>query len=266
MKNIISSSKNDKIKYLSKLYNSRKRKKESKYILEGENIVLEAMNSNAKFDSIYMTPEFNKSIAANKIKEKLSDNTNIYIIEENIFNELADTVNPQGIIAIVDEPVYDKNLFLKKKKRILVLDRVQDPGNMGTLIRTALAADFDGIISLKGSVDIFNLKVLRSTMGAIFNIPIIYNVSLEELKELLNDSSYKIISTDLNAKKYYYQLNYNFPLLLVIGNEARGVSYKLNEMADIAIKIPLPGNIESLNAAISGGILMYHIILQDNIG
>lgn len=265
MKEIISSNRNYKIKYLKKLYNSRKRKKEGKFVLEGYRLIEEAINLGAGIESIFMSPGFAESGQGREIQGVVSD-TLIELVDENILIELADTVTPQGIIAVVNEPRYDRKSFLKESERILVLDRVQDPGNMGTLIRTALAAGFDGIIALKGSVDIFNLKVLRATAGAVFNIPIYSNIDLKGFIEIIhNNKRYRIITTDPRGELYYHQLEYNYPLMVVVGNEAHGIRDEIYDHSHYRVKIPIIKEIDSLNAAIAGALVMYQVVLKQEL-
>lgn len=259
---IINSENNNKIKYLRKLYSKRYRKKEGKFIIEGYRIIKEAWKSGANFDSIFMTPEFASSCEGQQIKKMVGD-SNIILVEESLFADLADTVNPQGILAVVVEPEYRVKDFLDKSELVLVLDRIQDPGNMGTLIRTALAAGVDIIISLKGSVDIYNLKVLRSTMGAIFSIPVITGMDLTNFKKVI--SGFKVISADLSGNQYHYEQDYKEPVMLVIGNEANGIRKEILDISDSIVKIPIFGKIDSLNAAVAGGILIYEAAIRKNI-
>ena len=265
IKDIITSSNNDAVKYLKKLYKTSKRKREGKFVLEGYRLIDEALKIGADFNFLFMTPEFKKSPKGQKIAENLSRETNLKIISDNLLEEIADTVNPQGIIAIVEEIEYDLDTFKKNSNNILILDRVQDPGNVGTLIRTAAAAGFDGIITLKGSVDIYNLKVLRATMGAIFSIPIIDKMEIDGLKEFIHNAEkeFQVICAEPSASDYYHETEYKKPLMLVIGNEAHGVRDELIKLSNLLVKIPLNNNIESLNAAMAGGILLYNIMYSN---
>ena len=261
MENKISSNKNDKIKYLKKLYNSSKRKKEGKFILEGFRLIKQAYESGARFDYLFVTNSFKNS---EKYRELISNSklqNNSYLITKKLLNEVADTVNPQGIIAIVSEIDYNIERIINENKKILVLDRIQDPGNLGTIIRTAAASGFEAVISLKGTVDIYNLKVLRATAGAIFNIPFLNKMNYSKFKEYLNRefADYQLICSDVNTKKYYHKAKYDQKALLVIGNEGNGIRDDLLKKADLKIKIPLNNNIESINAAMAAGILMYKI-------
>ena len=262
IQDIVTSSNNDAVKYLKKLYQTSKRKRKGKFILEGYRIIDEALKYNTDFDMLFMTPEFGQSEKGEYINNKLGSKVTVKYISEDLLQQVADTVTPQGIIAIVKKVSYNLDNFKSNLDNILVLDRVQDPGNMGTLIRTAAAAGVDGIITLKGSVDIYNLKVLRATMGAIFSIPIIDKMELSELKELIHSTErdYQIVCAEPTATDYYFESKYKSPVLLVIGNEAHGVREELISLSDYLVKIPLNNNVESLNAAMAGGILLYNIM------
>ncbi len=259
---VITSINNPRIKYLRKLTDNRQRKKEGKFILEGYRLIEEALRSGASIDTIFMTPEFADSREARDITEMITEQGLVIPVDERLFNRMADTINPQGIIAIAEEPVYDSS-FLIDAELVLVLDRLQDPGNMGTMIRTALAAGVDGIICFKGSVDIYNLKVLRSTMGAIFNLPILTGVDMAYFRKITAD--FRVISADLSGQVYHYEPEYKAPVMLIIGNEAHGVRGELLELSNQIVKIPILGQIDSLNASVAGGIMLYEIALKKSL-
>lgn len=260
MPEIISSSTNNRIKELQKLYRKKYRKELGRFVLEGYRLIEESIKGGAEVVHIFMTPDFFNGTEGKVICELLIELTKISLVEEKILAEVTDTVNPQGVVAVVEEPGYKINEVLEDSKLLLVLDRIQDPGNMGTIIRTAVAAGVDGIIVLKGSVDIFNLKVLRSTMGAIFKIPIVTGIDLEMLFELCNDlkGEFALISADLSGKPYNH-LNYPERVMLVIGNEANGISTDILNISTLKVTIPIIGEIDSLNAGVAAGILMYKI-------
>ena len=183
----------------------------------------------------------------------------VYKTTNKIFEDLTDTENTQGIIGVVkfkqrtlEENLTDDNRF------VLILDRIQDPGNMGTIIRTADAAGVDAIIALKGCVDIYNPKVIRSTMGSIFDMNVIH-ATQEEALRVLKLKKFDIVSSYLDTNNYYNTVEYNYKTALVIGNEANGINEELVSKSDVLVKIPIYGKAESLNAAISSAILMYEI-------
>ena len=259
----ISSEQNQKIKYLKKLYSKRGRQERGKLVLEGYRIIEEALKSSAVFEKIYMSSEFLKSDEGQFFKDiyiNKDKKGQVLIIDKKILNKIADTDTPQGVIAVVDEIEYEADDLFKKKGILLLLDRIQDPGNMGTIIRTAAAAGLDGIVILKGSVDIYNLKVLRATMGAIFKIPLLQGLTLEEFFELLAKSNYRLLSTDLKTDRYYHQQEYQSPLIIAIGNEANGLDEKILQKSDYRIKIPITEEIESLNAAVAAGVIIYKVL------
>lgn len=263
MVEIISSEQNQKIKILKKLYNRKNRRKKGKFVLEGYRIIDEALKSKTIFDNIYMSPDFYNSEQGQSLMDifqKKYDLDTLVIVKKKLLNKISATNSSQGVVGVVNEIEYELREVFFKKEILLLLDRIQDPGNMGTIIRTAVAAGVDGIIILKGSVDIYNLKVLRATMGAIFKIPLIQNISLDKFFYLFNNNRYKLISTDLSAEKYYHKLDYREPSIIAIGNEANGLQEKIIANSDYTIKIPVIGEIDSLNAAIATGIILYKVL------
>ena len=257
---MITAKDNDKVKYTKSLLKSKNRNKESKFIIEGYRILTLAIECNAKIDYVFINEEFEKKTEHVEFLEILkSKNINTYKTTNKIFNELVDTESTQGILAVVkfNQRTIQENL--KDEHRfVVILDRIQDPGNMGTIIRTADAAGVDAIIALKGCVDIYNPKVIRSTMGSIFDMNIIH-ATQEEAVRLLKLKNFDIVSSYLDTNNYYDKVEYNYKTALVIGNEANGINDELVSKSDVLVKIPIYGKAESLNAAISSAILMYEI-------
>jgi len=254
----ITSIKNDKIKNLRKLYQKKYRKQKGQFILEGLRLTRGSYNAGANLDTIYITKDFYNNLIKNEAF-LINNQDKIVFVSNKLIKEVADTENPQDIITVVNEPNFNEKQVLSKEY-ILILDRVQDPGNMGTIIRTAVAAGFQSLIITKGSVDVFNLKVLRSTMGAIYSIPFIKDVDLDKVKAMLNNKKQYIYAADLNTEQYYNELKYKRPLSLIIGNEAHGIREELLDLANQKLKIPIRGDIESLNAAVAAGLIMYEIL------
>ena len=257
---MITAKDNDKVKYTKSLLKSKNRNKESKFIIEGYRILTLAIECNAKIDYVFINEDFERKTEYVEFLEILkSKNINTYKTTNKIFNELVDTESTQGILAVVkfNQRTIQENL--KDEHRfVVILDRIQDPGNMGTIIRTADAAGVDAIIALKGCVDIYNPKVIRSTMGSIFDMNIIH-ATQEEAVRLLKLKNFDIVSSYLDTDNYYDKVEYNYKTALVIGNEAYGINDELVSKSDVLVKIPIYGKAESLNAAISSAILMYEI-------
>ncbi|MBY2475559.1 RNA methyltransferase [Clostridioides difficile] len=256
----ISSKDNEKLKYTKALLKSKNRNKELKFIIEGYRIVVLALECSANLDYVFINEDFeNKKEHVELLEDLDKKNTKIYKTTNKNFKELVDTENTQGIIGVVS--FKEKNLkenINDKDKFVLILDRIQDPGNMGTIIRTADSAGVDAIIALKGCVDIYNPKVIRSTMGSIFDMNII-NASQDDTVDMLKSLDFNIVSSYLNTDNFYDKIDYGSKVALVIGNEANGINEELVSKSDILVKIPIYGKAESLNAAISSAILMYEI-------
>ena len=185
----------------------------------------------------------------------------IWILEGELFDKLTDTENSQGVIAQVEIKEDPAEEFFEKLRtgNILVLDRIQDPGNAGTMIRTAEAAGFDGIAALKGTVDIYSPKVVRAAAGSLFRMPVLSGITDHELVGRLKDTASQLAVTSADGGSDCFESDLKGPVALAIGNEGRGVSESLMDAADIRLMIPMEGKIESLNAAVAAGILMYQI-------
>ncbi|MBS5786747.1 MAG: RNA methyltransferase [Clostridioides difficile] len=255
----ITSRDNEKLKYTRSLLKAKNRNKESKFIVEGFRILSLALESGTKIDYIFINDDFENKEEHKKLLEEFESwDVDIYKTSNKNFNELVDTENTQGIIGVKSFKFKSLKESLTDQKFIVVLDRVQDPGNMGTIIRTADAAGVDAVVILKGSVDIYNPKVIRSTMGSIYSMNII-NSEEKEIVDVLNQKKFNIVSSYLDTDNYYDKTDYGSKVALVIGNEANGVSDYLVSKSDTLVKIPMYGSAESLNAAISSAILMYEI-------
>lgn len=256
----IESKNNILFKDLKKLKDKKKYREEKKqYIIEGFRFVKEAIKANAYLESIIITENFynKEKIFIDSINEQ---GLKIIIMSKILLDELCDTENPQGIIGVVQ--INDK--ILKEGNTVILVDKVQDPGNMGTIIRTAHAVGARGIITTKGTVDIYNDKVLRSSMGSIFYVPVIEDYDLEIVKNLKNQG-YKLLVSSLQGKNNFFEEKLTGNIIIAVGNEGNGVSDEVYEISDIKVKIPMPGNSESLNVAIATSVMMYEKLRQDSI-
>ena len=177
-----------------------------------------------------------------------------FIVNEKIKNSISQTESPQGIFAIVKMKEFSIEF---RDKRFVILDRIQDPGNLGTIIRTSDAAGFNTIILDKGSVDPFNPKVVRSSQGSLFHLKII-NFDIKRIIEELKDRGVKILGTSPKGDKIYTDVNIRDRLAIVFGNEAKGIRDEILSMCDETIRIPIYGRAESLNVSVSSGIILYH--------
>ena len=258
--NVISSKENKYIKHIRKLKEKKHRDQNSEYIIEGLKMVEEAIQEKAQIKNIIICDDCEKTGSIPKDLMYEIAKYNCVYVTKKIFEILTEVVNPQGIIAVVGKENKESNID-KDQEIILALDDIQDPGNLGTILRTADSVGLKQILVSKGTADAYNPKVVRSTMGAIFRIKIIECENLEDkLKELQKDD-YKILVTSLQTKQNIYDVKYN-KTVIVIGNEANGVSENIQKTADKKVKIPMIGKTESLNASVATGIILYEYVRQ----
>ena len=233
--------------------------------IEGRNPIIEALRSDRPIDKL-MISNTSKEGSIKKIIGMAKDkNIVVQYVDRNKLDEISTSHSHQGVIAVVSDYKYYEleDLFEIARERgedpfLIILDEITDPHNLGTIIRTADSAGVDAIILLKGCVDIYNPKVIRSTMGSIFDMNIIQTTQ-DEAVDFLKANNFDIVSSYLHTESYYNETTYDGKIALVIGNEANGINDELISKSDKLVKIPIYGNAESLNAAISAAILMYEI-------
>ena len=216
----------------------------------------EALKENAKIKSIIICDDCkNQNIIPSDLMYEIAKLNCIYV-SEKVFNTITDVINPQGIMAVLEKPQNTENTIDYTASNFLILDNIQDPGNMGTILRTADSLGLNQIIVSKGSADIYNLKVVRSTMGAIFRVKVIESENLVKTIKTMKKHKINVYATDLRTDKSIYSVDYN-KSAIVIGNEANGVSNDVLQEATEKIKIPMLGKTESLNAAVATSIILY---------
>lgn len=256
----ISSKDNSLIKELRKLKEKKYRIREGRFIVEGFRFVEESIDSSFNVTHIIINESSKDKYNEWELNDKVKAHTKVYMVSEPLFKSISSTESPQGILAIVE----NKSMDIEDKVGFYVLaDRVQDPGNMGTIIRTAHAAGALGVITTEGTVDVYNEKTLRSTMGSIFYIPILENKDLNFLNDL-KKKGYKFLVSSLESKNNIYDLNLkNQKSVICIGNEGKGISEEVFSLGDENFKIPMPGGAESLNAAVAAAVIMFEIVRQN---
>ena len=184
-------------------------------------------------------------------------------VENGVFRQMCDTQTPQGILTVLRQPSYQMQDLLKEKNPlIMVLEDLQDPGNAGTIIRTGEGAGVSGVFLTKTCVDITNPKVIRATMGSVYRIPFLYVEDVVSLKQQLQDRGIRFFAAHLQGKNSYDREDYKGGTAFLIGNEGKGLTDQAAEAADCLIRIPMCGQVESLNAAMAAGILMYEAARQ----
>jgi len=257
----IESKENNLFKNTKKLKERKNRNKSNKYIIEGFRLVQEAFKAKVNIDCLIVTKDGAEKIDQFLLKH-ITEDLKIYEISDNLFKELISTESPQGILAVINMNIMP---VLANGNFYLLCDKLQDPGNLGTIIRTAHAAGVQGIILTKGTVDIYNEKAIRSTMGSIFYIPIHYDDDNLSLVKSLKDEGFNLVVTSLDTDKDFFEEDLRGKTILTVGNEGNGVSAEVLDLADTKVKIPMPGNAESLNVAIATSVIMYEKVRQDRL-
>ncbi|QIL46445.1 RNA methyltransferase [Vagococcus coleopterorum] len=249
--NEITSSQNNYIKSLKKLTKKKERTSQGRYLLDGEHLVGEALKSGTEIEAILYSREF----LENHSNLSISDNVETYLLSNEIMKQLSFVPAPQGIMAVVKLPT--NKVELKTNQPILVLDNVQDPGNVGTMIRTADAAGFGTVFLGEGTADIYNDKVLRSMQGSHFHIDVIEGTILE-LMSTLSEKNIPVYGTELNPQAVCYrEIKPMEQFALVMGNEGQGVGAEILAQTTKNVYIPIVGEAESLNVAVAAGVLMF---------
>lgn len=260
----IKSNKNSLIKEIKSLYRSKQRKKLGLFIVEGIKIVDEIIDGSYPFKNIVYTDYLLDNKEGKELFLKIKNIKNLVHVPEHIFKEISDTESPQGILGLVNIPVNKiEDLKLDNVSLLLYLDKVQDPGNMGTIIRTADAFNVEGIIVVDGCVDPYNPKVARATMGSIFRVPLYFvDDGVSEIKKL-KEKKMKLYSSSLIGSVDIMEIDFKHSIV-AIGNESNGVSPEIYDLSDKLIKIPMPGQSESLNAGVAASIIMYQSMVGNN--
>jgi TrmH family RNA methyltransferase len=246
------------VKDTKKLKEKRFRVERGQFLVEGFRFVEEALKSRFKVSCIFLSEEAIDKWHNFRMEEKLQSGSKLYIVKEAVFKLLSSTETPQGVIAVVNQ----SNVSIDVEDGFYVLiDKLQDPGNVGTIIRSAHASGASGVIVTKGTVDIYNEKTLRSTMGSIFNIPIIEDNDLKVI-DLLKSKGFKLIVSSLDNSNNFYEVDLTGNVIIAVGNEGSGISQEIYRLGDVRVKIPMPGNAESLNAAAAASIMMFEAVRQ----
>ena len=247
----ITSKSNEHIKHLKKLYQKKFREEFSEYVIEGIKIVKEAIAEGQIIKSVYVNEDSKEEIISAIPEITKMD---LVIVEKNVFQDISGVTNPQGIIAIVKKN--EDNRISYEEDFYLILDGISDPGNLGTIIRTADSLGIKQIIVSNNTVEVFNPKVVRSTMGAIFRVKIIEVESIVDIIAKMKERKIRVYATDLDTDKTIYSVSYE-KAAVIIGNEANGVEDTVKKVASEKIKIPMLGKTESLNAAVATSIILY---------
>ncbi len=263
---VISSKDNEFIKHIKKLKDKKYRDLNNEYIIEGIKIIEEAINEKANIKQVVICDDCEKtSNIPKELMYEIAKQECVYVTSK-LFESLTDVTNPQGILAVVEKNTMKSAVVGSEEidydqDMIVALDDIQDPGNLGTILRTVDSIGINQILVSKGTADGYNPKVVRSTMGAIFRVKIIECEDLEKTLKEIKKHKFEIVVTSLQTENSIYDINYK-KKVIVIGNEANGVEEKIQKLADKKVKIPMLGKTESLNASVATGIILYEYVRQ----
>lgn len=255
----ITSKNNYQLKYLRKLSSKSFRDAEAVFAIEGTKLFLEAVKKELVFKQIFVTNDWlesNAGTSSDCLLSLVEQNVTVTTITPSILASVSSLQKPEGIICILPK----LSVPVRQFKRYVLLEDVQDPYNVGTIIRSADAAGFDCVVTSARTADIYNEKVLRGAMGSVFHLPIYQVESLLDYARQLKKQSVTVIGTSLMGSSLWERAPLTGSFAMVMGNESRGMSNEMSECCDILLKIPILGQAESLNVATAAGIIMYDLI------
>ena len=257
---VITSRDNEQIKQIRKLKDKKYRDAMGLYVVEGIKTVNEAIAENADIQTIVICDDSDEQ---EELKSKMLYSVakfEILYVSEGVFEAISHVMHPQGILAVIKKKEKTTEINYNDDV-IMILDDIQDPGNLGTIIRTVDSCNLSQIVISKDTTDPYSPKVVRSTMSGIFRVNIVESENLPETIKEIKKNGYKIVETTLSTSKTVYDIPYK-KTAIVIGNEANGISKEVMALADEKVKIPMKGRTESLNAAVAAGIVLYEAVRQ----
>lgn len=255
---MITSKTNKQVKFVNALIKKAKtRREEDLFVAEGIRMCGEIPRE--RIHTLYVSENFQKTAECAAMADGVR---RVEVVSEEVFKALSDTQTPQGILALVKQSHYTLDEVLKKPALLMILETLQDPGNLGTIIRAGEGAGVTGIIMDSHTADIYNPKVTRSTMGSILRVPFVYTEDLPQTLTELKKNGICLYAAHLQGENNYEQEDYTGNTGFLIGNEGNGLSDTVTGLADCFIRIPMAGRVESLNAAVAASVLMYEAARQ----
>lgn len=264
---MITSTANQKVKWVVQLNKKPgQRKKEGLFVAEGIKMFLEAPESG--LEEVYVSESFFGDGALRQEAAMKLERCGYETVSEAVFAKMSDTQSPQGILCVLRQPVHtlEEMLGTDGTPLLLVLENLQDPGNLGTIMRTGEGAGVSGIVMSRDTVDIYNPKTIRATMGSVYRVPFLYAEDIRETVKRMKQGGMGIYAAHLDGRKYYDECDYRRPTAFLIGNEGNGLTEETAGLADTYIRIPMAGKLESLNAAVASALLIYEAAGQRRRG
>lgn len=259
---MITSSDNKGVKAVIQLEQKAKaRREQGLFVAEGVKMFLEAPVD--MIEKVYVSEAFLRQMPETCRAKLETESLHYETVSDEIFIKMSDTKTPQGILCVVRQSRYtESTMFKTPNPMFIILEAIQDPGNLGTIFRAAEGAGVSGIIMSDDTADIYNPKTIRSTMGAVYRMPFLYVQDLNTIIEEMQKKNITVYAAHLQGAKAYDECNYQSGTAFLIGNEANGLRDETAAAADMAIKIQMLGNVESLNAAVAASVLMYEAARQ----
>ncbi len=266
---ILTSTQNPLVKQVRRLHQAKERQQEQAFLIEGTHLLQEAFAVQHPLQLVCATEAWQEhhptlwQQAIDSSARASGDHTRTELVTEKVLAAMTTTVTPDGVIAVADRTTTSQPSLTSKL--VLALDRLQDPGNLGTAIRTAAAAGADGIWTSTDSVDLDHPKVLRASAGQWFRLPMAKTDDLLELAHTYRSNGSQIIATGMTANLDYWQIDFTQPTFILLGNEGQGLSSELMAVADRIVKIPMQPTVESLNVSITAALILYESRRQNSL-
>lgn len=255
-----------RLKLFQKLTQKKYRKEERKFLIEGIHLAEEALDSGWEVEALLVCPDILRDRAENIERRAKSGGVEVYEISERELSKLSDTVTSQGIIGVVTERQAEHQGFWKsqpKKSLVVAMENIADPGNAGTMLRTCDWFDVQGVVMSAGTAELFNPKVVRSSMGAIFHLPVLQDVDVNSVMKEAKQHGYTILVTASAGGSSLSSFSVPDKSLIIFGNESTGVSHHIQSLADTIITIPKFGKAESLNVGVACGVVLGSIRMRN---
>ncbi|ODA39779.1 RNA methyltransferase [Desulfosporosinus sp. BG] len=260
---MLESLQNEQVKYVVSLQRRKAREEAQLFVIEGWRFVEDAVRRNAPIKKVYVCQK-RESLEWDSLQEMLRERKIPFEdVDERVLRKMSSTEEPQGILAVVRQANNSwSEIHIDKRSVLLILDGIQDPGNLGTILRTALASGVRNVCLTPGTVDLYNPKVLRSTMGALFSLVLLPGKRPEDILDFCRERGFSVFMGDIQGSSLYNTVLPDAPLALVVGNEGKGPSPLFRSANVQRVTIPMAQGVESLNVAIATGILLYEVVRQ----
>lgn len=263
VKNVINSTQHPDVKFVKALTRRKERREHGLFVIEGLRFVEEAVCAGIPLVKAYFTAHLLRAERGAQLVDKLTgQGVAVQEVAPRVMEKMAATEQPQGMLATVRVLEPDLAALENAQPFLLICDKIQDPGNLGTIIRSADAAGVQAIFTTTGTVDVYNAKVLRSTMGSIFRVPVFAEQDIDSIINILSKRGIILVGTTLAARQWHFETDFCRPVAIWLGGEAAGIENSVMARLPELVKIPMPGGAESLNVAAAASILMFECVRQ----